>query len=84
MILDIVEEYGVEKCIYQNISWDTLLNDRRNFKKINEDHDLISYFTDWSAESFSSVWLGTKRPLDNLEEGAIDELIAKDYTEICP
>ena len=61
-----------------------MFNDREKFLKINEDHDFISYFTDWSEENFSSVWFGTKRSLDDLDEGAFEELVAKDYTKICP
>ena len=57
-MLDIVEEYGVNKCIYQNIPWDMVLSDPQKLLIINEDHDFISYFTDWTSENFSSVWLG--------------------------
>ena len=46
MTMDIVPEYGVKKCIYQNVSWD-FLNSKKDYKKINDSHTYLSYFTDF-------------------------------------
>ena len=46
LTMDIVEEYAVRKCVYQNVPWDSIFP-IRTFDKINGDTDYVSYFTDW-------------------------------------
>ena len=46
MTMEVVTEYGVKKCIYQNVPWD-FLKDKKVFDKLNENMDFVSFFTDW-------------------------------------
>ena len=80
MTMDIYEEYGVDKCIYQNMPWD-VVKDKKKWKQINNEHGFISYFTDWKSETMSSVWIGSQHFVEN---GNYDADHAKHYTESCP
>lgn len=80
MTMDIYEEYGVDKCIYQNMPWD-VVKDKKKWKQINNEHGFISYFTDWKSETMSSVWIGSQHFVEN---GNYDADHEKHYTESCP
>ena len=47
MTMAIEPEFGVNKCIYQDVPWANFLFKKDKYKKLNEEHDFISYFTDW-------------------------------------
>jgi len=59
MTMDIMEEYGVVKCIYKDVPWD-FLSDKKQFDYLNSHHEYVSYFTDWKKESMTSLWLGVR------------------------
>ena len=80
MTMDVYEEYGVDKCIYQNMPWD-VVKDKKKWKKLNNEHGFISYFTDWYSETMSTVWIGSQH---FVEHGDYSTDHAKDYTESCP
>ena len=78
--MDVYEEYGVDKCIYQNMSWD-IVKDKKKWKQLNNEHGFISYFTDWKSEVMSTVWIGSQH---FVEHGDYEADHAKHYTESCP
>ena len=79
MTMDIVPEYGVTKCIYQNVPWD-FLYDKKQYKKINEDWTYLSYFADFQSEHMSTIWVGKKIAA---RDGDYSEWSSKTYQELC-
>ena len=59
MTMVVVPEYGVEKCIYENVPWD-FFKDKAQFDRLNQDRDYISFFLDWHDEVMFSVWTGQR------------------------
>lgn len=57
MTMDLEETYGVLKCIYQDVPWDPIFEDTRDFFT---DFDYLSLFTDFYDRKFTSVWTGAR------------------------
>ena len=53
--LRISPEYGIRKCIYENLSWD-VVNNKELFDEMLASKDFISFFTTWENPEMTSVW----------------------------
>ena len=60
MKMNVVEAYDVKKCIYTDMPWENTLYNKKNFAKVTELGDFMSYFTDWAEPKWNSVWIGNK------------------------
>ncbi|MEF9874025.1 MAG: FAD-binding protein [Glutamicibacter sp.] len=54
LTLDIVPSFEVEQTVYQDLSWDKVLED---FDTIQASAYSVSLFTDWSGEQVGQTWL---------------------------
>ena len=82
MTMDITQEYGVTKCIYQDVPWDSFLHKKKEFKELNDNNNFLSYFTDWQEESMNSIWLGSEISRGNGDYSK--EFEKADYLQSCP
>ncbi|MDV2979202.1 UNVERIFIED_CONTAM: FAD-binding protein [Actinomycetes bacterium ARC8] len=68
LTLDIVPSFEVEQTVYQDLSWDKVLED---FDTIQASAYSVSLFTDWSGEQVGQAWL--KRRVGNALAEHIDQ-----------
>ena len=47
MTMSVHPEFGVTKCIFKDVPWVNFLFDKKYFKKLNEEYEFLSYFTNW-------------------------------------
>ena len=80
MTMDIEPEYGVAKCVYQDVPWD-FLKDKEAYNELNQRHEYISYFTDWKEEKMTSIWIGSRYNPQNI---SYEDLLAQSYLDTCP
>ena len=59
MTMEVQPEYGVTKCVYQDVPWSSFLHKKKEFKKLNGDYEFLSYFTNWQEEKMNSIWAGS-------------------------
>lgn len=57
--MEVQPEYGVTKCVYQDVPWSSFLHKKKEFKKLNGDYEFLSYFTNWQEEKMNSIWTGS-------------------------
>ena len=83
MSMRIIPEFAVTKCIYKDVAFDTIFESDRVFRKLQDSHGYISYFTDWEDPVMNSIWLGNRH---DETEGDFTEFLqegAGDLTQIC-
>lgn len=69
-------EFGIRKCIYENLSWD-VVNNKELFAEMLAQKDYISFFTTWENPEMTSVWTS------EIIEPEIIGSVAVDYTNVC-
>ena len=47
MTMEVQPEFAVRKCIYQDVPWSSFLHKKKEFRQLNEDYEIVSYFTNW-------------------------------------
>ena len=82
MTMEVQPEFGVRKCIYQDVPWSSFLHKKKEFKQLNEDYEIVSYFTNWKEEKMNSVWVGAEHFNEKGDFSAFYE--AGDYQKVCP
>lgn len=80
--MDVTPEFGVTKCIYKDVPWSNFLHKKQEFKKLNDDHEFLSYFTNWQDQTMNSIWVGKQHLVENGDFSSFYEL--GDYTQVCP
>ena len=60
MTMEVQPEFAVRKCIYQDVPWSSFLHKKKEFKQLNEDYEIVSYFTNWKEEKMNSIWVGAE------------------------
>ena len=80
MTMDIMEEFAVKKCIYKDVPFD-LVQDQKAFDFLNYYNDYVSFFTDWKAERMTSLWISERIFEDSSAE--YDELVQLPFTDVC-
>merc|ERR1719362_399404 len=79
MTMDVMPEFGVIKCVYKDVPWDFLRN-KKDYDKLNDDHEFVSYFTNWQEEKMNSIWLGTSHTMPN---GDYTRWSSQTYDQLC-
>lgn len=74
MTMDVRPEFGVTKCIYKDVPWSQFLHKKKEFKKLNEDFEFLSYFTNWQEEKMNSIWVGREHINDKGDFSAFYEM----------
>ena len=67
MSMDIMDEFAVKKCIYKDVPFDVLFQEKE-FNFLNYYNDYVTFFTDWKEEKMTSLWVSERIYAENKQE----------------
>ena len=80
MSMDIMDEFAVKKCIYKDVPFDKLFQ-QKEFDFMNYYNDYVTFFTDWKEEKMSSLWISERIYAESKQE--YKEMIDLPWQDVC-